>query len=107
MEIVIIIIQSVAVFLGLLTALLSILLFQQLHWPAPVLWFLKLYTSALSPLFVLIGVFSAIVGLATGSVFISLIGIYNVLIFCMHIFRCYLCAGHSYNKNDVEGKYHP
>ena len=86
MEIVTIIIQSLAALLGLLTVLLSILFFLQLHWPAPALWFLKLYASALSPLFVLIGVFSTIVGLTTGSLFTSLIGIYNILIFCMHIF---------------------
>ncbi len=86
MEIITIIIQSLAALLGFLTALLSILFFLQLHWPAPALWFLKIYSSALSPLFVLIGVFSSVVGLATGSVFISLIGIYNVLICCIHIF---------------------
>ena len=86
MKIVIIIIQILAVILNSLAALLSILLFLRLRWPAPALWFLKLYASALSPLLVLIGVFSSIVGLATGSVFISLIGIYNILIFCIHIF---------------------
>jgi xanthosine utilization system XapX-like protein len=51
------------------------------------LWFLKLYASALSPLLALIGLLSIIVGLATGSAFISLIGMYDVLIFCIHIFR--------------------
>jgi acetyl esterase/lipase len=87
MEIVIIIIQILSAILGCLAALLSILFFLRLRWPAPALWFLKLYTSALSPWLVLIGVFSTIVGLTTGSGFISLIGIYNVLIFCIHIFR--------------------
>jgi acetyl esterase/lipase len=57
-----------------------------LRWPAPVLCFLKLDTSALSPLIILIGMFIIIVGLASGSIFISLIGIYNVLIFCLHLF---------------------
>jgi acetyl esterase/lipase len=47
----------------------------------------KLYASALSPVFVLIGVLSTIVGLTTGSVLISFIGMYDVLIFSVHIFR--------------------
>src|SRR5687767_387705 len=87
MEIVIIIIQFLASFLGLLTALLSILFFLRLQWPAAAFWFLKLYASALSPLFVVTGVLVTIVGLITSSVFISLIGIYNVVIFCIHIFK--------------------
>ena len=86
MEIVLIIIQSITAFLGCLTALLSILLFLQLQWPAPGLWLLKLFTAALSPLFVLIGVLTTIAGMATGSLFTSVIGIYNVLIFGMHIY---------------------
>jgi|GEM_PF-4164725 hypothetical protein len=61
--------------------------FFRLHWPAPAFWFLKLYTSALAHWLVLIGVFSTIVGLTTGSGIISAIGIYDVLIFCFHIFK--------------------
>lgn len=87
MEIFITIIKILAVISGCLAALLSILFFVRLHWPAPALWFLKLYASALSPLLVLIGVLVTIVGLITGSVFISLIGIYHVLVFCLHIFK--------------------
>ncbi len=87
MEIIKLIIQILAAVLACVSALTSILLFLRLRWPAPVLWFLKLYASALSPLLVLIGVLTTIVGLTTGSVFISLIGMYVVLIFCIHIFR--------------------
>lgn len=81
------IIQIVAAVSASLAALLSILLFVRLRWPAPALWFIKLYASALSPLLVLVGVLSSIVGLATGSVFISLVGTYCVLVFSIHIFR--------------------
>ena len=87
MDIIILVFQILAGVSGSIAALLGITLFLRLSWPAPVLWFLKLYVAALSPLLALIGVFSAVVGLATGSVFISLIGIYDVLIFCIHIFR--------------------
>ncbi len=79
--------QIVAIVLAGLCALMSILFFLRLNWPAPALWILKLYTSALSPLIALIAVLSTIVGLITGSLFISLIGIYDVLIFLIHIFR--------------------
>ena len=87
MDIIKLIIQILAAASGCLAALMSIPLFLRLRWPAPALWFLKLYASALSPLLALIGVLCTIVGLTTGSVFISLIGIYDVLIFCIHIFR--------------------
>ena len=81
------IIQILVVVSGGLVALMSILLFLRLRWPAPALWFLKLYVSALSPLLALVGVLTTIIGLISGSVFISLIGIYDVLIFLIHIFR--------------------
>ncbi len=87
MDVIKLIIQILAGVTSCLAALMSILFFVQLRWPAPALWFLKLYTSALSPLLALIGVLGIIVGLTTGSVFISLIGIYDVLIFFIHIFR--------------------
>ncbi len=86
MEIVTLILRILAAVAGCLAALLSILFFLRLRWPAPALWFLKLYASALSPVLVLIGAFSSIVGLTSGSVFTSLIGIYVVLIYCLHIF---------------------
>lgn len=87
MEIVIIILQIIAGVLGSLTALMSLSLFMQFQWPAPVFWILKLYTSALSPLLALMGVLCTITGLTAGSIFISLIGIYNIFIFSIHVFR--------------------
>ncbi len=87
MEIIRLISQILATVLGCLAALMSILIFLRLHWPTPVLWILKLFISALSPLLFFIGVLSAIVGLTTGSVFISLIGLYDGLFFFIHIFR--------------------
>jgi Esterase/lipase len=81
------IIQIVAAVAGCLIALMSIPFFLKLRWPAPGLWFLKLYTSALSPLLFTVGVLVTIIGLATGSFFISLAGTYDVFIFFLHIFR--------------------
>jgi acetyl esterase/lipase len=87
MEIIRLTIQILATVLGCLAALMSIPIFLRLHWPTPALWILKLFVSALSPLLLLIGVLSVLVGLTTGSVFIGLIGMYDVLIFFIHIFR--------------------
>jgi len=81
------IVQILASVSGCLAALMSITLFLRIHWPAPILWFLKLYVSALSPLLFLIGIVSTIAGQMTGSVFISIIGIYVSVIFLIHIFR--------------------
>jgi len=87
MDIIKVIIQILAAVLGGLAALMSMLLFIRLRWPAPALWFLKLYTSALSPLLALIGVLCIIVGWTTASTFISLIGLYVFFIFFIHIIR--------------------
>ena len=84
MDTILLIIQILAGFIGCVVALSSILLFVRLHWPAPALWFLKLYTSALSPILAAIGLLVTIAGLATGSVIVGLIGIYDVLIFSIH-----------------------
>ncbi len=86
MDIIKLMVQILAAVSGCLAALMSVTLFLRLRWPAPVLWLLKLYASALSPFLALIGVLSAISGLTTGSVFITVIGIYVVLIFFMHIY---------------------
>jgi acetyl esterase/lipase len=88
-----------------LAALMSILLFVRLRWPAPALWFLKLYASALSPLLVLIGVLSMIVGLTTGSVFITVTGIYCVLVFFIHIIRVTRPPDTSANFEQAFGLY--
>ncbi|MBV6440943.1 MAG: alpha/beta hydrolase [Haliscomenobacteraceae bacterium CHB4] len=87
METLQLVIQILAIVSGCLAAVISILLFVRLRWPSPVLWFIKLYASALSPLLALIGVFSTIVGTATYSSFISLVGSYVVLVYFIHIVR--------------------
>ena len=84
MDTILLIIQILAGFIGGVIALSSILFFVRLRWPAPALWFLKLYTSALSPILAAIGLLVTIAGLTTGSVIVGLIGIYDVLIFSIH-----------------------
>src|ERR1041385_2800956 len=81
------IIQILAAVSGSLAVLMSITVFIQFRWPAPILWFAKLFVSALSVWLVFTGVFVTIAGLATSSVFISIVGIYVALVFCMHIFK--------------------
>lgn len=80
-------IQIIAEVLSFLGALLSTTFFIRFHWPAPVLWFLKLYVSALSPFILLIGFLSVLVGLTTSSPFISLIGTYVSVIFFLQILK--------------------
>jgi hypothetical protein len=68
----IILLQIIAAITGCLLALLSIPLFLRLHWPAPVLWAIKLYSSALSAWFAGAALLVTIAGQATGSLFITL-----------------------------------
>jgi acetyl esterase/lipase len=81
------IIQILVAVLGTLAVLMSILIVLRLQWPAPVLWILKLFASALSQVLFVVGLFCTIIGVATGSVVISFIGIYVDLFFFIHIFR--------------------
>lgn len=78
--------QIAAIILASFSTIMSITFFLKLQWPAPVLWFLKLYVSALSPWFALSGLLTVVCGFATGSPLISLIGVYVVSIFVAHIF---------------------
>ena len=87
MEITKLIILILTTVLGCLATLMSILIFIKLKWPAPLLWILKLLASALSFPFTLIGVLCIIVGIATNSAFITLIGIYVALFFFSHIYK--------------------
>jgi acetyl esterase/lipase len=73
--------------LASLNAILSIPLFIRLRWPSPVLWFLKLYVSALSPLLAFFGLVFMIAGLATGSIFISLPGFFGFSVYFIHYLR--------------------
>ena len=85
MEIIISIIQIIAGIGGSLIAVMSIVLFLQFRWPAAAMWGLKVFTSALSTLFVLTGSVTLIIGLTTSSVFISVIGIYTTSIYLLHV----------------------
>src|SRR6185503_5653293 len=87
MSTLILIVQILAAFSGSVAALMSITLFVRLRWPAPFLWFLKIYVSALSSVLALIGVLTMVTGLITGSVYISLIGIYVSVIYLIHLYR--------------------
>ena len=87
MEYIKLFIQIFAAIAGCIAALMSIPLFFRFRWPAAIMWVLKLYSSALSRLFFSIGVLSTVAGLTTNSVFISAIGIYDCLIFFIHMIR--------------------
>jgi acetyl esterase/lipase len=79
------VIQVLTAIAGCLAAILSVPLFFAFRWPAAAMWGLKVVVSALSPLIGLIGLFTLITGLATGSTFITLIGVYNVMAYAIHI----------------------
>ncbi len=81
------ILQVLAVVSGSLAALWSMLIILRLQWPAPVLWILKLLAAALSPLFFGIGVLCILVGFATDSVFLGLIGLYDTLFYLIYVVR--------------------
>ena len=49
------------------------------------MWVLKVYISALSFVFVLVGVLTTVVGIFANSVFISLLGLYIVVVYTVHI----------------------
>src|SRR6187549_3959103 len=87
MEIIRSIIQIIAGIAGSLAAMVSIVLFLQFRWPNAAVWGLKIFSSAFSPVFVLVGLLTFITGFATGSVFISVVGIYVVFIYVLHIIR--------------------
>ena len=79
--------QIPALVLAGISALLSIPLFLKLRWPAPVLWFVKLYASALSTILALVGLLTIVVGLVTGSLPVGLLGMYNLSVFFIHFLR--------------------
>jgi hypothetical protein len=68
MHILKLIFQILAIVSGCIAALSSILLLVRLSWPAPMLWILKLFVGALSPVFFLTAVFCIAVGITTRSV---------------------------------------
>ena len=78
------IIQVIVAASVILCAISSLLLFVRLRWPSAVLWALKLLVSALSPLFILIGVMSVFFGLFSSSLFITMVGLYTAVVFFIH-----------------------
>lgn len=70
---------------GCMAVILSIPLFFAFRWPAAAMWGMKLFVSALSPLFALVGVMTTLAGLWTGSVFTSFLGVAVVWIYVLHI----------------------
>ena len=87
METITLTIQFIATFFGSLSALATVSIAFRLHWPAPVLWLLKLFISALSNLFFLIGVFCVIIGLITESLFITSMGLFNSIFYFIYVIR--------------------
>src|SRR6187200_544750 len=85
MEVIRLIIQVITAIVCSMVAVMSIVLFLQFRWPAAVMWGSKVLISALSSLFALIGLLAFIIGVVTGSVFISVAGIYVTFIYLLHI----------------------
>jgi len=85
MEIIISIIQIIVGIAGSVAALMSIVLFLQFRWPKAAMWGLKIFSSSLSPFFVLVGSLIVITGFVTGSMFISVVGSYVTIIYLIHI----------------------
>ncbi len=79
--------QITVLALAFLSALMSIPLFLRLRWPAVVLWMIKLYAGALSPLLALIGLLSIIAGFAGGSVITIIVGVYVAFVYLIYICR--------------------
>lgn len=103
MEIAFLILQILAAVAGCLAALASVPLFFAFRWPAAVMWGLKLYGSALAPVLLLVGVLVTIVGLTTGSLFVSLVGAVVVLIYAVHILSVTLPPTRSGSFEQVFG----
>jgi acetyl esterase/lipase len=80
-----IILQVFAVSVGILSLIMSIPLFIPFRWPAAVMWGIKLFASALSPVVIVVDLLVFLLGIAVSSVFMSLLGIAGVLIYLVHI----------------------
>jgi acetyl esterase/lipase len=69
-----------------MAVLLSFLLFFREKWPAPLLWILKLLTTAISPVLLMIGVWSVLLGIMFRSYFMAILGTYLFLVYAFQIF---------------------
>ena len=84
MSIILFIMQVITGIAGLLIALVSITLFFPFRWPAAAMWGLKVCVSALSSVFMLVGLLILGVGIATNSIFLGALGIYVLLVYFIH-----------------------
>jgi len=69
-----------------LAALLSVVFFIKSRWPAVTIWGLKVSVSALSSVFIFLGLLTLLVGLATGKTLIIFLGAYVTLVYLQHFF---------------------
>ncbi|MGZ3913957.1 MAG: hypothetical protein ACXVB3_09520, partial [Flavisolibacter sp.] len=67
MEVLKLILQILAAIVGCIAAIISIPLFISFRWPAAIMWGIKLFASALSPVLFLVGLLTSVVGLWTES----------------------------------------
>lgn len=70
---------------GIISALLSLLLFIKLRWPAPVTFILKLYTSALAPAWIVLGTLITVTGLSSDNLLLTGLGLYNLVVYLTHL----------------------
>jgi acetyl esterase/lipase len=80
------ILQILSGALGTVAAVASLLLLIRFQWPAPALWFSKLYVSALSPWLAAVGGLSLLTGFVTASVYNVVAGLYVLLVYGIHMF---------------------
>ena len=81
------ILEILAVVLTVLSALMSILIFIRLRWPAAIWWMLKVYVTSLTPVLIIIGIGGIIASIAFGSIFLGIISLYVLLVFSIYLLR--------------------
>jgi acetyl esterase/lipase len=84
MHIIQVILQILAAVAGGVALLLSVPLFFAFRWPAAAMWLIKIIVSALSSVLAFIGVLITLVGLTTGALFITWMGLAVVAIYILH-----------------------
>lgn len=87
----------------------SILFFIPLRWPAAALFFIKLFTSAISPILTLVGGFILFAGIISDSLIISFLGLYVILVFLSHWVRLTSPAflSHGFKEEQRSGSKRP
>ncbi|MGZ3861534.1 MAG: alpha/beta hydrolase [Flavisolibacter sp.] len=85
MEVLKLILQILAAIVGCIAGIISIPLFISFRWPAAIMWGIKLFASALSPVLFLVGLLTSVVGLWTESPVLLFLGIVVMLVYAFHI----------------------